>query len=472
MLRLAGREGRRSRERSGASGRTGNRARGRGIHACGIRVNPQPAAGAVPMSAADPPLPSTLPSADAGPVRPEERLLALDVLRGIALLGVLVANVWFWFSGLFLHMAEFRPELSRATLDSAAFHLVAVFVSGKAISVFSFLFGLGLAVQAMRAEARGGEVAPLYRRRMAVLLAIGAVHGVLLWYGDILMVYALLGFVLLFFRRRSDRTLLAGAAVLLVAVPLAWTAWSMLGHGGGGTASSAAERAATLEALRSGLPSRIIPVNVQRIREMYFGPLAVQIFPSILGLFLLGLWAGRRRVFARVPAHAAAFRRVMIWGFGVGLTASIAFEVLRTVLTGQAGARPWLAPVMSVLRLLAVVPLAAGYVSATVLLLERPAWRARLAVFAPVGRMALTNYLSQTVICLVIFYGGGLVGGIGPAAAVGIALAVFAVQMAWSPWWLARFRFGPMEWLWRSLTYGRLQPMRIRAPAVQPGLTV
>ncbi|MFL5385469.1 MAG: DUF418 domain-containing protein [Longimicrobiaceae bacterium] len=420
--------------------------------------------------------PSPRSLADARPVSAEERLPTLDVLRGMALLGVLVANVWFWFSGLFLRIAEFRPELSRPTLDSAAYHLVSVFVSGRAISVFSFLFGVGLAVQALRAEARGADVVPLYRRRMAVLLGIGVAHGVLFWYGDILAVYALLGFVLLLFRRRSDRTLLAWAAVLLVAVPLAWTAWTVLTRdtaapaAAGAAAAAAAQRTATLEAFQSVRPDRIVPENLRWIRHTYLGPIALAIFPPVFGCFLLGLWAGRRRVFERVSGHAAAFRRLMVWGLGVGLTTGVAYEVVRTTVGSPTDARPWVPLVLSVLHVLAVVPLAAGGVSATVLLLEHPAWRRRLGVFAPVGRMALTHYLSQTVICLVIFYGGGLVGRVGVAAALAISLAVFAVQMAWSPWWLARFHFGPMEWAWRSLTYGHPQPMRIRVPAVRPGL--
>jgi uncharacterized protein len=193
----------------------------------------------------------------------------------------------------------------------------------------------------------------------------------------------------------------------------------------------------------------------------------------VLGLFLLGLWAGRRRVLENVSAHRAAFRRVTAWGFAVSIPANVALEVARSTWSYQtAAARPWLFPVVTALQVLAVVPLAAAYVSAVVQLLERAAWRERLAAFAPVGRMALTNYLSQTVVCVLVFYGGGLVGRIDPAPAAGIALAVFAAQVAWSRWWLARFHFGPMEWLWRSLTYRRLQPMRIRLPAAQPGLAV
>jgi uncharacterized protein len=237
---------------------------------------------------------------------------------------------------------------------------------------------------------------------------------------------------------------------------------------GGASAAAAAARAATLDALQSADPRRIIPENLRWIRQTYLGPIAMSIFPPVLGCFLLGLWAGRRRIFLRVPEHAAAFRRTMIWGLVIGVAAGVAYQVLRIALAGSEAV--WAALLLSALHVAAVVPLAAGYVSATVLMLERPAWRARLAVFGPVGRMALTNYLAQTVICLVIFYGGGLVGRTGVVPALGISLAVFAVQMAWSPWWLARYHFGPVEWAWRSLTYGRPQPMRIRPAPARLGL--
>jgi uncharacterized protein len=430
------------------------------------------------MGAAD--LLSESPASTAAPVAAGERLLTLDVLRGIALLGVLVANVWYWFSGLYLRFAELRPRLTSLTPDAAAHHLVSVLVSGKAFAIFSFLFGVGLAVQAMRAETRGADVAPLYRRRLAVLLAIGLTHGVLLWYGDILTAYALMGFVLLLCRRWSDRALLASAAVLLVVVPIAFTAYTFAtrepppaaapGAAAALVAQKAAEQVAKMEAFRSLDPARIVPQNLAWIRATYFGPVVMQILPPVLGLFFLGLWAGRRRAFERTAEHAAAFRRITVWGLGVGLPVVVAVAVAGMAWGAKMRAVPWLPPAITVVHEVAVLAMAAGYVAATVLLLERAAWRGRLAAFAPVGRMALTHYLSQTVICIAIFYGGGLIGRVGPAAALAIALAVFAAQMAVSPWWLARFHFGPVEWLWRSLTYGRPQPMRIRAPAVRPGL--
>jgi uncharacterized protein len=410
----------------------------------------------------------------AEPVRPERRILTLDVLRGIALLGVVLANVEIWFSGYYFRAAELRPAMGRLNLDAVAHHLTAVLVTGKAISIFSFLFGVGLAMQARRAEARGAEIGPLYRRRMAVLLCLGVMHGVLLWYGDILTAYALLGFALLLFRRRSDRALLAWSAALLVVVPLLlgglmW--WAVAAAGPNAAGSSAGARAAALEAFRGMDPARIVAVNVKMLAQGYLGFAAIQLFPHVLGLFVLGLWAGRHRLLESVGAHRAAYRRVMGWGFALGLPASVAMAAARTAWTAATGrAHPWLYLAVAAMQVVSVAPLAAAYLSGLVLLLETPAWKRRLAVFAPVGRMALTNYLAQTVLCIAVFYGGGLVGRVGPAAAVGIALLVYAAQLAWSPWWLARFRFGPAEWVWRSLTYGRRQPMRIHAPAVRPVL--
>jgi uncharacterized protein len=126
----------------------------------------------------------------------------------------------------------------------------------------------------------------------------------------------------------------------------------------------------------------------------------------------------------------------------------------------------WMPLAMAASFAVGTVPFALAYIATATLLLERAAWRRRLGLFAPVGRMALTNYLAQTVLCITIYYAGGLVGQAGPLFGLLLALVIFPAQMLASAWWLARFRYGPMEWLWRSLTYGRLQPMRLAQPAV------
>jgi uncharacterized protein len=412
-----------------------------------------------------------------GPVTASERIVELDVLRGIALLGVVIANVWLWFSGITFLFPGIRDELVRLSVDGVVFNGIGVLVAGKAMATFSFLFGLGFAVQMLRAEGRDIAMAPVYLRRLAVLLLFGAVHGFLLWYGDILMLYAVLGVVLLLVRRFTDRTLIVGAALLLVAVPLALGAVPLI-MGVFGSSPPAPDlaviaegNAATLAAFRSGAPAQVFPANLEMLRYMYLSPQAIGWSATTLGLFLLGLCAGRRRIFENVAMHRASFTRVAIWGLATGLVFSAGVAVMYVGHPPEAiAAQPWLALLMAALVTFGTVPLALGYIATATLLLQRPAWQRRLGPFAPVGRMALTNYLAQTILCLLIFYGygAGLIGRVGSAVALAIALLVFALQGAWSPWWLARYRFGPAEWLWRSLTYGRFQPMRIREPVPVP----
>jgi len=403
------------------------------------------------------------------PVIDQERIELLDVLRGLALLGVVVANVWLWFSGIAFRFPAYLDELRQVSLDSAVFFVIGVFVSGKAMSTFSFLFGLGFAIQMLRAEARGRSVVPVYARRLAVLLVIGTAHMVLLWYGDILAAYAALGFALMLFRKRRDRTVLMWAAILVAAVPLLlggipWAAASFGAELPQPKLEEIAQRnAATLAVFQAGSYPDILTANLEQAGKFYLGRKAPWVL-YILGLFLLGLYVGRRRVLEAPEAYRPQLRRIAQWGIPVGLAGSTGSAVMQTIVPVDAlMSQPPLIFLSMVLFTVGTVPLAAGYVSAVTLLFARPEVRRRLALFAPAGRMALTNYLSQTVIMLLIFYpyGGGLIGRTGPAVGLSIALAVFAVQMAWSRAWLARFQFGPMEWVWRSLTYGRLQPMRI-----------
>jgi uncharacterized protein len=420
------------------------------------------------MSTIDTPAASDV-TAPLSPVLDQERIVTLDVLRGIALLGVVIANVWLWFSGIAFRFPGYRDALHQLSLDSIVFFLISVLVSGKAISTFSFLFGLGFAIQMLRAERRGRSIVGTYARRLTVLLLIGIAHATLLWYGDILMAYAVLGFVLMLFRKRKDRTLAVWAAILLVAVPLLMggVPWIMSAFGVPLPAPNVEEiaqrNAATLSVFQGGNYPDVIRENVHQTGKFWAGRKSAFLL-YILGLFIAGLYTGRARIFEQPAAYRTAFRRIAAWGLPIGLAANVAGTVLQSKIEPAVMlANPGLILLMTGVFVLGTVPLAAGYVSAVTLLLQHPAWAARLAVFAPVGRMALTNYLSQTVIMLLIYYpyGFGLIGRTGPAAGLAIALAVYGVQMIWSRIWLAHFQFGPMEWLWRSLTYGAAQPMRL-----------
>lgn len=179
-------------------------------------------------------------------------------------------------------------------------------------------------------------------------------------------------------------------------------------------------------------------------------------------LLLLGFFAGRRRIFQNLPAQLPFIRKVLWWGLGLGLVCTSVSLVAQELpnpalpfLTKQLGNLLWA---------IGGPALCFFYASAIVLLAQRETWKRRLAPLAAVGRMALSNYLSQTVICVTIFYhyGLGFYGKVGPAVGLALTMLIFALQILLSLWWVRRFRFGPAEWLWRTLTYGQLQPMRLQ----------
>ncbi|MFY0525794.1 DUF418 domain-containing protein [Archangium gephyra] len=429
-----------------------------------------------PMS----PPPSPLPAAqdEARPVDSSERLALLDVLRGFALGGVFLSNVLMWFSGrAYMTRPQMEAAMASASgLDTALMYTNGTLIFGKFITIFSFLFGLGFSVQMMRAEARGAAIAPLYMRRLGVMFLIGCVHLFGLWLGDILTSYATLGFTLLLFRKRGDKTLLIWAAVLIFISPVvvnsAMKFLPTLLSGGGAEAGAEAAKAAmersnqaraeTMQAFSSGSYFEVVRANARYYFGQFIQGLAPVLF-ALLGRFLLGLWAGRRRLFHDAPQHLAFFRKLFRWSLVIAVISSgvgigVGYMMRQKMIDPQASWTVLLGPV----RQLNEVGLATVYVTGLVLLFQRETWQRRLMVLAPVGRMALTNYLGQTVISLFIYYGFGLglIGKTSIATNIGLTLGIFALQVVLSHWWLARFRFGPAEWVWRSLTYGKAQPMR------------
>ena len=392
------------------------------------------------------------------PVLRQERIEAIDILRGVAILGILIVNM-----GLFS-----QPEGLPA---GATDRLIYFFAQEKFKALFSFLFGLGLAVQLLRAEERGAQFLPLYARRLGVLFLIGIAHFLLVWDGDILHDYALLGFVLLLFRFSSPRTLLASAGALL-AIPLLLfgltTAYAITGHvnphvkewiayeNGTEDDGTADEFSDTYS---RGSYAQMVALRASELpRDM--SPDTDDAF--VLALFLLGLYAGRRRIFHNIPANLPVIRRVQRWGLIIGVAGNAAFA-----LGGSFDPSPT-SVAQNVGRLCLVVAAPAlmlFYASSLILLTQREIWRRRLAPLAAVGRTALSNYLLQSLICTTIFYGYGLAlfGKVSPSLGLLLTIAIFLIQIPVSVWWLGRFQFGPVEWLWRSLTYWHRQPMRVSA---------
>ncbi len=386
-------------------------------------------------------------SVASGPVGEGERIVLLDVLRGLAIFGILAVNVLV-FSAPVRMPGFVRAEAS--ALDEVVEAVLAAAFVGKFYTLFSLLFGVGFALQLQRAEARGDGFALRYARRLGVLFALGAAHAVLLWEGDILWLYALLGFVLLGVRGLGDRTVLAlVGACLIASIGGLWLADRWLLR----TSDLSADLLA--EAIRiygSGSYGEIIAHRLATLPRSLF-ELVLEQAPGALAMFLLGLYVGRNRLFESAGDFAQPMRGSFVALLLAAVAANAAF--VYGELSGQSRFE--------------VVGLALGgpllclvYVLAVARLLRARRWQARAWPVAAVGRTALTNYLLQSLICTSIFYGygAGLYNRIGAAQAVALAVGIYGVQLAASAWWLAHFRFGPVEWLWRSLTYGRRQPLR------------
>lgn len=371
------------------------------------------------------------------PVRPSERIDAIDVLRGLALFGVLAINVVTEFRvsifEQFLANGSGMPALDRAVED---FLMLAVDL--KAFALFSLLFGIGLAIQFERLASNPRRTLLLVRR-LIVLLTIGLTHLFLIWNGDILTEYALAGFVALPFLF-GPRWLLAAGSMVFLALYLAMPLLPPIvpfPDAGWITQHIAEAR----EVYGTGRFSEILAFRIREVSAIL--PLHIFIFPRTVALFLFGAFAWRTAILR----HASAYKFMLFSVAALGIVGGVV-----STLAGDSRVLSDLAPVL----------LALGYGAAVIALMNLPSGQRLLAWAAPVGRMAFTNYLAQSVIFGWIFYGYGLglFGRLGVTAALAIGIVVYAVQVAFSTWWLRRYWYGPVEWLWRTLMYGVPQPMQ------------
>ena len=415
------------------------------------------------------------------PALDAERHMILDVLRGFALYGVLLANLVWLTSDMVLTDARLE-QLPTASVDPIARALIAFFIDGKFYTLFSFLFGLGFALQMHRAEVRGRGIVGLYIRRLLVLAAIGVGHITLIWYGDILLWYAALGFALLLFRGVRPRPWIVVLAVLLaLATRPAFTTYHALTspHESSSVAADPEEEAKTKEARLAAFKSsypRVIRENVAVYwHDVFIEGVVLFALPLIFARFLLGLYAGKRRLAEHMPEFLPRATRALPWLIGIAMIGNTVGLVHRWLEHGRGielSDSWWLVATIPVYEA-GVLALSAVYGCVICLLfVGHVRWRTRLARLAPVGRMALTNYLMHSVLYLLLFTGAGfgLLGTVGPSLCVVLSLAIFVAQVVVSDWWLRHFRFGPAEWVWRSLTYGQLQPMRqaLSRPDTQP----
>ncbi|ULU24980.1 DUF418 domain-containing protein [Dyella terrae] len=385
------------------------------------------------------------------PVNAKDRIHAIDMLRGIALFGVLAVNLVEEFRvSLFQQFLPTQPLLS--PIDSTLQNFISIFLEMKAFALFSILFGVGLAIQSERLGNSGSRLRLLMRRLLA-LLAIGLVHLLLIWNGDILTEYALAGFVvlpLLWLPTWSTALAAFGLLALYIAmpalpIPIPWPSLAMM-------------QQHVLEAnsvYATGSYGQILRFSWNELP--YVLPLHEFVFSRTLGLFAVGMLAWRAGVL-RSPHRHKALLLVVI---GLGLTLGLLLNSSATIHAVTSWNMP--AVTASCLSNAAGIFMGLGYAAAVISLVEFTSARSVLGVFAPLGRMAFTNYLLQSVIFSWVFFGYGLgyFGRFGLAGTLLFGTVVYGSQMVFSVWWLRRYRFGPIEWLWRTLMYGVRQPMAI-----------
>jgi uncharacterized protein len=399
------------------------------------------------MSAANVPTFPTPTPQTPGAIDPNDRILTIDILRGIALFGVLMVNLLTEFRVSIFN--QFVPsEATGSSFDRLLDAFVSYALDMKAFSLFSLLFGVGLAIQFDRLANRGR---PLYwlRRRLVILLGFGLCHLVLIWNGDILTEYALAGLFVLGALRHDEDTLVLYALLafwfyLVMPIwygPLYWPR----------TSTFALDIAQANRIYPHGSLLQILQFSVHELKLMI--PLHVGVFPRTIALMLVGAWLWKSEFLRDLRAHRA---RLLAFGLlaiatGVAVTAAESGNLFSE--------HKVFADVLS--RLGAPIQ-ALGYAALIAVAVDRPYIGQLLKVFAPLGRMAFTNYIVQSLIFCWIFlgYGLGQFDQMSMTTAFLLGSAVYAAQILCSILWLRRFRFGPLEWLWRSLMYGQRQSMR------------
>ena len=427
------------------------------------------------------------------PVTANERVAAVDVLRGFALLGILAMNIV-----AFAWPEEAYDNPTRGGgfngLDRVVWVFNHLFFDLKMMTLFSMLFGAGLVLMGERSDHRGASLRGVYYRRCLWLLVFGLIHSYLIWFGDVLVAYAECGLIIYLFRRWRPRTLIpVGVVFLCVLVPI------VMGLAAGFDFLEKTAKKAEAAEMDHKQPTRFqawiyhdvwttkvlpkIDPNSPKKKEDFEKAIKVHrggyagivkerakelFFYQTLGFFLATFWlVGGRMLIGMGLMKLDVFsgrrsRRFYIWlllmGYGIGLPL-VAYDTYELIRTNFGFRFPLHGGVF--LNFFGSVLVALGHVGALMLIYKAGLMTWLTSRLAAVGRMALTNYLTHSIVCTSLFYGYGLgaFGRVNRTGLAGIVLVIWIVQLMGSPIWLERFRFGPAEWLWRSLTYWKLQPM-------------
>ncbi|UHA72224.1 DUF418 domain-containing protein [Paenibacillus sp. 481] len=401
------------------------------------------------------------------PLHQTERISELDLIRGFALLGILIVNMQY-FSYPFIYTTISNIDLWPDVWDQAVKKGIVIFAQNKFNTMFSFLFGLGFMIFIQRAKQKGEQPARLFIRRLLVLLGIGLIHSYFIWAGDVLVFYSIMGFILLLFRNCQPKTLLTWAFSLIFIPVVLLTLLIVLILATAGSASSASELMplelgrtiinGSLFTYSQGTYAAIFAQNAADLNLVRIGYLSI--LPLFFAMFLFGAYAGKTEIFKNLAIHLSWIKKLWVCALVIGLAITLPAVFVSPEFMGRSVHGLF----QHISYFVGGSALSLCYITSLILLTRKELWQRLLAPLQAVGRMAATNYLAQSIISTFIFYsyGLGLYGKVSPAWAMLVCAAIFSFQIVISNWWMKRFAYGPVEWVWRTLTYGKKPPFKQR----------
>ena len=407
------------------------------------------------------------------PVQNSEREIFMDVLRGFAILGIFIANLGAGFSGYNETVHATGPFLLDGWDHKMTF-LHHMFIEGKFYSIFSLLFGWGIALQIKRAAVKDINALPTIKRRLLFMLLLGAVH-LMIWPGDIVFFYALLGFLLLPFRKLSNKTLII-TGICLVLLPIGLYAAKSYWQWLNAPAGLLFETGQKVDSFLTGVTSEesyrefakhaswwdIFKGNVAGFFYRYGYLFFVSRIPKVLGMFLIGYALGRSDFYKNITQNKKTIYWVIAVGLIIGLPANFYLARYMTYFMDDYFNLKTKGLYQTIAYALGVAPLAMAYVGIFMLTFQTTAGKKILTILAPVGKMAFSNYMMQSLIGNFVFLGPGLgyTGQVGPVYYTFFGILIFIGQIIISTIWLSYFNYGPVEWIWRSATYKKWQPFK------------
>jgi uncharacterized protein len=386
------------------------------------------------------------------PTNPKDRNSQIDILRGFALLGILLVNV-FGYNSSFFDFSGFYAAFSDQ-LNHTVFELVIGFGADKFIFIFSFLFGVGFSIMYLKYRTDENGFSSLYLRRLLVLMMFGVLHIVFFWAGDILFSYSLLGMILLLLRKmRSD--LLLFLSVLLYFFPIIYIAFESIFPFLPSALSSVTEitLSEVIDIYSSASYFDILKLRIheyiafRNINLIYYAP-------KILSLFILGYLFYKKRYFEIINSSKRKYTVISIILLSIGILLTLTTENIVNSIANPDTNQFYTAIYMGIFEVTNIF-MGFSYIILILILSQVQVFKTILDPFKYVGRSALTNYLIQSVVFTTIMYsyGLGMFGSLQPWQLLISAVVMFVIQLYYSKRWLQNFSFGPLEWIWRKLTY-------------------